>query len=1348
MCPIRVAPRGSSVRHRSVYSSKNTIVRPYTKQLVPIKVKPLPANRDYRFTALYSPATAYIATSGTLPESIVDATLTSIVYYNTSGRSVTFRKDILLGEISDFDPEERATPEDIHVIDAHFGMASLIPSLPLALNFGLTAMSFATATPGVPSRIDTTSLPTVTASAFTLVPPLQPIQGDDGHQFGADGVNINTDDDITPTQIAALKSVLSSYPSLWEDRIGRIVEPEEDWLQIPLKPGAVIESKGRYRVSKRDEAVIDQVFNQMRKEGRLFDAPPNVSVGWPVFVVWHKGKGRPVVDLRGLNAKVLVDAYPLPRQDEVLGSLRGKRFISLFDMQKSFYQRNVAVRDRWKTSIVTHRGQEMFGVSQMGYCNSPSHMQRLMDKKLKAMDKYARCFVDDTVVFSDTFEEHIEHLRSVLSLFEELGITLSPWKCYCGYHKIGVLGLMVDRFGLSTLEQKTAAIAELEFPRTLKQLDYFLGLAGWYRQFIARYAAISKPLQELKTRLFHDSPSRKGRSRRAFTESQILSPTVLETTSFELLKAALCAKTVLIHFDPELPLLYYIDSSREGGYACAIHQVPRESMSATTIENILNGKHDRRLERPVMYISRLLNRHETNYWPTELEIAGIVWSIHKTRHMVEGTDYVKIFTDHKAAEDVLTMKTFKTSSAVRQNLRLIRASQFISQYPHVMIVYRPGKDHVNADALSRLRSARPPSDAQTVDDSVYGFVVTVLGLSMPVMIEFSEGYKKDRHLSLIYSNLVAKLDKQDISTDDENSPISYGSISKAPGSYPHQSRYNGFLARRINGHTLLYIEDPQQGQPRLCVPSTCHRMFFKSAHDDANHAGFERAYKRLRPNYYIRNLAASLRSYISSCPSCLRNNPDRHKPYGQLQPIAIPSMPFEMITLDLVVKLPNAVFENNQYDSFMTITDKLSKMVTVILGREDWNAARWALAFWHNYYRRWGIPQRVLSDRGKIFLSEFWTGLFKLMRTDLLVTTAYHPQSDGQSERTNQTVEIALRHLVGASKLDWPHFLSEVEFAHNTTVSVSTGKSPMEMVTGLNMRTGFESAVPGSPLAVSDWTRERQLLRDEAHDALVFAQAKMSIYYDKKHTPITFKPGDKVFISLAKGFASGYKLPHNVVNRKLSQQHVGPFTIVEAVGKLAYRLDIPPTWRIHPVISVVHLKPAPSDPFEREIPPTPDLIQDDTGEEHEEWEVEEVLDSRLIGRVKKRKQYWIKWKGFGPEYNQWVYEDEMNAKDLIDYYESKDSFEAVATTPIPLREGPVWSSNLHTPRPVRPSSIDHGGQYENTRLATSDIVKSPVRDPACETPLEQNLEVRTKVGTPTPVLRRSARIAYPSSLAG
>jgi RNase H-like domain found in reverse transcriptase len=115
-----------------------------------------------------------------------------------------------------------------------------------------------------------------------------------------------------------------------------------------------------------------------------------------------------------------------------------------------------------------------------------------------------------------------------------------------------------------------------------------------------------------------------------------------------------------------LPLLIDVDSSVEGRYAAAVHQVPKATMQKENlnVEDIINGRHSRKLERPITYISKQLNKHEVHYWPTELEIAGIVWTIQKLRHLIEGISITKLFTDHKPAADILTSTTLKTSSAV------------------------------------------------------------------------------------------------------------------------------------------------------------------------------------------------------------------------------------------------------------------------------------------------------------------------------------------------------------------------------------------------------------------------------------------------------------------------------------------------------------------------------------------------------------------------------------------------------------------------------------------------------------------------------------------------------------
>lgn len=675
----------------------------------------------------------------------------------------------------------------------------------------------------------------------------------------------------------------------------------------------------------------------------------------------------------------------------------------------------------------------------------------------------------------------------------------------------------------------------------------------------------------------------------------------------------------------------------------------------------------------------MVNKHERNYWSTELEIAWIIWTIQKVRHLIEASPPVLIYTDHKPAEDIMHMTVLHTSAAVRQNLRLIRASQFVSQFPNVKVVYRRGKDNVNADALSRLIHLRTDSQPQEWTEGIHGFIVTVVGLSMATLRQFEEGYVKDAHLSLIYDKLKTKIKhKEDITSTNlpADGVLPYNVFEEIDKFAPTDVQYQGFQGRILYNHLLLYILDPIDNYPRLCVPANCHKLFFEAAHDNSNHAGFEKAYKKLRPNYYIKNISSSLRAYIKSCPSCQINSTVRHKPYGLLQLISSPSSPFEMVSMDLVVKLPITTYEGSQYDSFMTVTDLLTKMVTLIPGREDWSADKWANAFFKCYYRRWGVPSHILTDRGKIFLSEFWTALFRILRTALLVTTAYHPQGDGQSERTNQNVEIALRHLVNIRKDDWASYLPEVEFSLNNTTNASIGRSPMQFLTGLNAPAAIEAAtIPRN--SATEWASIRDELRDEARDAIKFAQAKMSIYYDKKHKPISFQVGDMVYVRLAGSMEPRYHLPIDI-SRKLSQQRVGPFKVLERVGNLAYRILLPTTWKIHDVLSVAHLEPHTPDQFERVTVPVPEMVVGHDGEVEEEWEVEEIIRDRYNKR-RKRKEYYIKWKGFGPENNTWEPEENLiNAGDVFTRY-VQDSITTVASTyflPSPSVV-PIYNGSIH-----------------------------------------------------------------------
>lgn len=350
-------------------------------------------------------------------------------------------------------------------------------------------------------------------------------------------------------------------------------------------------------------------------------------------------KGRAVIDIRGLNAVTQTDVYPLPLQADLIGSIKGCRFLSIIDCASFFYQWRVHPSDRHKLTIISHRGQETFNVAVMSYKNSPIYVQRQIDRLLRKFRKFARAYIDDVVVYSKTLEEHLNHLRQIFNLFVESGISVNPKKTFLGYPSVQLLGQKVDSLRLWTAEDKLQAIAKLSFPETLAKLETYLGMTGWLRDYIANYAILAKPLQDRKTLMLAASP-KSGQERKNFASRSLLQlPSEAELIAFQALQEALSTPSFLAHFDEEAVLYIDLDASKVGFGAMIYH-----------LKGELIGDYPKRSQvQPVLFLSRLLKDAETRYWPTELEIAGIVWVLRKTRHMVESAPRTVVYTDHGSA---------------------------------------------------------------------------------------------------------------------------------------------------------------------------------------------------------------------------------------------------------------------------------------------------------------------------------------------------------------------------------------------------------------------------------------------------------------------------------------------------------------------------------------------------------------------------------------------------------------------------------------------------------------------------------------------------------------------------
>jgi hypothetical protein len=363
----------------------------------------------------------------------------------------------------------------------------------------------------------------------------------------------------------------------------------------------------------------------------------------------------------------------------------------------------------------------------------------------------------------------------------------------------------------------------------------------------------------------------------------------------------------------------------------------------------------------------------------------------------------------------------------------------------------------------------------------------------------------------------------------------------------------------------------------------------------------------------------------------------------------------------------------------------------------------------------WGIPMVWLSDRDSKFLSEMWTSIFGALGVKMLYSTAYHSQTDGASERTNQTVEIALRYYIETmdDPRKWIDVIPTLQAAHASTVSTSTGFTPNMLKFGIETVRALDGINPHIQ-RTQDFS-----VRIDATEAIATAQMAMKKFYDAHHLPKSFTVGDQVYLRLHKG----YSIP-TVVNKKLSPQYAGPFEILERIGRLAYRLKLPPHWEVHPVISIAHLEPYHKDAFNRPRPDHPDTIfVEGDGDGYQSFEVERLIDKRVVTRRGKQEiDYLVRWKGYGPEYDLWYHKALLaNCQELVNDYEALhrpvrqyqprrrggNRAAAQASPSTANRTAPQATNRSTANRPKQP--IDTVPPTTNANINTSTIDTTPPR---------------------------------------
>lgn len=393
----------------------------------------------------------------------------------------------------------------------------------------------------------------------------------------------------------------------------------------------------------------------------------------------------------------------------------------------------------------------------------------------------------------------------------------------------------------------------------------------------------------------------------------------------------------------------------------------------------------------------------------------------------------------------------------------------------------------------------------------------------------------------------------------------------------------------------------------------------KSRHDSpsAGHQGRLRTFDLIAREYYWEGMRKEISDYVDRCDTCQRNKSPRHKPFGLLQPLPIPFRPWSSISMDFIVKLP----KSKGFDSIFVVVCRLTKQSHFIPCKESMNSSDLADLFIANIFKYHGLPDDIISDRGPVFRSKFWISLLSKLKVTSKLSSAFHPETDGQTERVNQCLEQYLRCYINYSQDDWVTYLPIAEFSYNNSMSTSTKQSPFYANYGFHPRMEYniepESSVPAVSSHISILNELMPILKDE----LKLAQQKMKSYADKSRLEHPFKVGDYVWL-LNRNIRSSRP------SQKLDHKRLGPFKIIKAINSVTFELELPESYRIANCFHTSLLEPVSEEYLKNMKPSLQPVIIDS----HEEYYVDKILDMK---QVDGRTYYLVKWYGYSDSDNTW-----------------------------------------------------------------------------------------------------------------
>ncbi len=919
---------------------------------------------------------------------------------------------------------------------------------------------------------------------------------------------------------------------------------------IQTRPGPPVKQQPRRMAFEKQHSADEQIQQNLNVG---LASPSNSCWSSPIVMVQKKDQTyRLCVDYRTLNERTIKDAYPLPRIQDTLDTLSTAKWFSTLDLASGYWQVELTPQARQAAAFCSRKGLFAWNVMPFGLCNAPATFQRLMDRVLAGMQwEICLVYLDDIIVLGKDVKEMLQRLAKVFERLRQANLKLKPAKCCLFHRRVVYLGHIVSEHGIATDPEKVRKIREWPQPTGVIEVRQFVGLASYYRRFVKDFASVAKPLHNLlrKHARFHWNP-----------ESQ---------QAFDKLKEMLTTAPILGYPMDSGDLILDTDASNFG--------------IGAVLSQLQQGE-----ERVLAYGSRSLTPTEQNYCTTRRELLAVVEFTRHFRQYLLGRSFT-VRTDHSSLQWLIRMR--------EPEGQLARWLEKLGEYDF-KVVHRPGRCHENADVLSRrpCRSTCPCNlknpilsspqlchqavqcdfdgkpvnnvpTAVTTESCQVGVVQHAVTASTSSFSgwtteELCAAQAVDPDIAPIQRWMNESMERP---SWEDVSP--YGPATKAYWSQ-WQRLYlkDGTLVRRY------YLNETPEFYPQIILPRVFREDVMYQMHEGpvGGHFGVERTLFRLQNRYYWYKMREDVSLWCSTCTSCAAKARPLKKPQAPMGTVRV-GAPMERIAVDLMGPM-NETERYNRY--ILVVQDYFTKWVEAYPLSND-QAVTVAQVIVTEWVCRYGAPLTLHSDQGTNFESEVFQTMCELLDIDKTRTTPFRPQSDGQVERFNATLQKILATTSERCHWEWDLMVPYAVMAYRATKHSSTGFTPNMMLFGREITEPIDlvagkppnnTLIQAFPQYVVQMRERLELAHQVARNALGHSVERAKKQYDKRAARTHYKVGDAVWY-----LVKGTKRVKDKI-RKFLPNYDGPYFILGHLDDLVYRIQRNPRTKV----KVVHhdkLKP-------------------------------------------------------------------------------------------------------------------------------------------------------------------------------